>query len=426
MAKNKFEKNKINTLLSPENYIRNKARNLPFHECLINDDWQQTGLATILITKRQPSGNVVLGIYLTDTYCLGLKDTYCRFNLTVNQYENEYKEPSFNNQNFESCDYTLAHNIIYGAIEYAEDLGFRPHKDFTLSKFILNNDEEVEVLEELEFGKDGEPCFIAGPNDDVKLIIKKLNHSAGEGNYTVIHPNDEFTESDDLYDLEEDDYDEDGNEDEREVNQNVIKFTDQDGDHEYFLSEYDVTYEPLSAPNYEKYINEVGSSTIDELRDLCNKKPKQAIPIIKTLIAAHPKVPALYNFLAIAFEKSQMKEEALALVKETYEKFPDYLFGKINYCSFLIKDGKVEDAAEILDNKFEIKLQCPDRKVFHITEVTSFMVMATSYFIATDNMDIAESHFKALKSIDPKHSQLSRLNLEFAAARLKKLLHPIS
>ncbi|MCU0915929.1 MAG: hypothetical protein MUC88_15415, partial [Planctomycetes bacterium] len=48
------------------------ARQYPLYECLINASWKQKGLATILVSRRQPDGNLLFGVYLVDILCLGL------------------------------------------------------------------------------------------------------------------------------------------------------------------------------------------------------------------------------------------------------------------------------------------------------------------------------------------------------------------
>jgi len=41
-------------------------------------------------------------------------------------------------------EYLLLHNIIYGAIEFADDLGIKPHKDFDLICHVLEPDDSDE------------------------------------------------------------------------------------------------------------------------------------------------------------------------------------------------------------------------------------------------------------------------------------------
>ncbi|MCK9206774.1 MAG: hypothetical protein M0P66_06660 [Salinivirgaceae bacterium] len=86
-----------------------------------------------------------------------------------------------------SIPYSLAHNIVHAGLEFAEEFGFNPHKDFTqTSKYILENDDESIEWIEIECGVKGIPAFMRGPYDDeakVKRILAQLEKSAGAGNY---------------------------------------------------------------------------------------------------------------------------------------------------------------------------------------------------------------------------------------------------
>ena len=64
-----------------------KSRELPIYECLINAPWRENGLATILLSRRQPDGYVLYGVYLVDILCLGLKNTFCDEDVSVRVYE---------------------------------------------------------------------------------------------------------------------------------------------------------------------------------------------------------------------------------------------------------------------------------------------------------------------------------------------------
>lgn len=79
-------------------------------------------------------------------------------------------------------DPDLVFNIIYGGIEYAEDLGFSSHKDFKVSEYLLPDVEDVPYID-VEFGRNGRPFFITDPRDNVGKIINTLNKTVGEGNY---------------------------------------------------------------------------------------------------------------------------------------------------------------------------------------------------------------------------------------------------
>ena len=207
MSKKKKKSGKVIRMpQSPENYIRSRARKLPIHKCLINDVWQESGMATIIISRIHTSGYVTFGVYLVDLFCLGVKDTVYQFNIPgfeFDQYINEFSD----HEKLISCDYVLAHNIIYGSIEFADEFEFLPHKDFTnVTKYILEEDDENVDLMDIEFGKNGKPFVVAEIGNEPVNVISQLEKTAGPGNFEVIYI-DENGFGHDYFD-DEDDFDE--------------------------------------------------------------------------------------------------------------------------------------------------------------------------------------------------------------------------
>jgi hypothetical protein len=196
--------------MSPMKYVTTgRARLLPIKECWITPNWEDEGLITIIVARQHSKGNITFATFLVDKYCLGLKDTTVIFSRPYEEYCEilvQMFQPYIGKQ---LIDYTLAHNIIYGAIAYAQDLGFKPEKDWAMSQFILEDDTEDIELMELEFGKDGKPCFINGPYDNVGKIVSKLEASVGKGNFEVV-----LIDGGAGFDFDGDDYDdEDDNDD---------------------------------------------------------------------------------------------------------------------------------------------------------------------------------------------------------------------
>ena len=70
----KKSKGKVLQMLSPENFIRNKARSLPIFECLVNADWEEGKLADMVVARQHTNGNITAGLYQVDLACLGVKD----------------------------------------------------------------------------------------------------------------------------------------------------------------------------------------------------------------------------------------------------------------------------------------------------------------------------------------------------------------
>lgn len=165
--------------MSPEKYIKERARKLPIGKCYINSNWQKEGLAEILVTRNRADGNFVFGVYLVDIYCLGVKDAFCNNNVTQEKID-EVIERVYNGNEITEIPYVEAHNIIYGAIEFAEEADIPPIKDFNLAKYVLEEDTDDIPLIEYEYGKDGKYFLVCGPNDRDRLFIEPLRRKLGD------------------------------------------------------------------------------------------------------------------------------------------------------------------------------------------------------------------------------------------------------
>lgn len=192
MAKKK--KGKVVQMLSPANYIRQKARNLPIYECRVNKDWKESGLAHITVARKHTNGNITMGAYLVDLKLLGVKDAFYKFNIEETEYIELIQQIKYK-MDTDTAPYTLVHNIIFAAIEFADDYGFKSHLDFTsVAQFILEEDNDDVELIDIECGKDDKPLYVRGPHEtelQVNKIIAQLEREAGPGNYEVVWQSEE-------------------------------------------------------------------------------------------------------------------------------------------------------------------------------------------------------------------------------------------
>lgn len=205
MAKSKNRKKKKQVKpqvkLKPENYIRKHGRKLPIYECLIRDDWKEAMFSPVIVSRKKANGNIITATYIVDLQCLGVKDTFFGYDLSPINYSERLQQMGQGMEiNFIPIDSSLAHNIIYGAVEFAEDCGFEPHKNFTnTTEYLLDRVESIEYIE-VHFGdKEGKPFYFEGPHDDSKKIMATLKKHVGEGNfhYTLsITPPERFVDYD--------------------------------------------------------------------------------------------------------------------------------------------------------------------------------------------------------------------------------------
>jgi hypothetical protein len=176
--------------------LMRQARAFPILGCWISANWEGNGeslgddggLVQVLIAREQPNGEVCVGSYLIDKWCLGLKNTLAKLNIPRSTYMREVPDTFFREQKAVKCSPELAHQMIYAAIEYAAQFGFTPQKDFAYTQYILAPRGEFPEAYDLTFGKDGKPFFVAGPYDDVGAVMRQLERTAGSGNYHYFAP----------------------------------------------------------------------------------------------------------------------------------------------------------------------------------------------------------------------------------------------
>jgi hypothetical protein len=390
--------------LSPEKYIKTQARSLPIYECLISEGWEDAGICNVVVTRKHKTGNITVGIYLIDMFLLGLKDTHYQFNITPGEYD----DLGYNNAAMEKCDYVLAHNIIYGAIAYAEDYGFKPYKDFAVTQFILEEDDERVELMEIEFGLDGMPCFMPGPYDDaakIKSITATLERTAGPGNFEIYDEDEEF---------DDDEFDEDDLIDELEesyarypkILKKLNKVYDglvRDGDSKEKIEKSPIgkTYQISKTEvktGYNKLENAEQEAAYQQFREIITESEdyKPVIKDLKKAIIKYPDVPLFYDLLYTVYGFDEQFDKVEEVILEMYKRFPEYLYAMVVYANLLIDTDKLDEVLTVFKGKLDLNELYPDRKKFYNIEAATYYACMCRYFIGMNDIDSADLYMNAI------------------------------
>jgi hypothetical protein len=174
------------------------ADDYPVEACYLNADWKEQGLARIVVTRSQENGKIMVGAFLVDTFCLGVKNAFCNEGLGRRRIDDQLLPGYYHNEEPTRVGINYVKEIIYGAVEYARSLGFEPHPDFELSRHVLGS-EEIGTTRNLTFGgPEGKPLYVAGSDDDAGATLRKLRKKLGENGFNFITPEDDWE------DIEED------------------------------------------------------------------------------------------------------------------------------------------------------------------------------------------------------------------------------
>jgi len=188
--------------LTPENYIRQKSKTLPIAECLVNSDWDKNKMCQVVVIRKHITGYATACFYLVDLSLLGVKNTMFKFNAPIEEIKKILEK---NAAPLIEISYELAHNIIFASVEYAQEYGFKPHRDFTSTTihFLEEDNDNVPLIEITCGGTNGKPCYTNTGFDSPareREILAQLERTAGEGNYDFMLPGrDEMYYDDDEY-----------------------------------------------------------------------------------------------------------------------------------------------------------------------------------------------------------------------------------
>ena len=158
------------------------------HSWVTDDLWTQ-GMGYVCLSRALPNGSVAFAVFLVDRFCLGVKNVMAdiagRFT-----YDSQMRKLRAN-FTAENVSPACARKIVEGAVEYARALGLHPHPDYQKGRVIFGGIDAGECTDEFEFGKDGKPFFIAGPNDTperCRQILRTLEQARGPGGYDYLIP----------------------------------------------------------------------------------------------------------------------------------------------------------------------------------------------------------------------------------------------
>ena len=180
MAKKKNSSKAQQQHLSPITYLRTRARSLEIGKCYYSSDMfdPQVGIGYVLVSRNHTGGKVSFACFTIDVFCLGLKDSFYSLREDPEVIENLIEDFSRESE-MEECGYEVAHNIIYGAIAFAEEAGIEPHHSFGTTQYMLEEDTDDIPIIEYEFGKNGEHFYIASSRDEMKIFLPKLEKALG-------------------------------------------------------------------------------------------------------------------------------------------------------------------------------------------------------------------------------------------------------
>ncbi|VAW19762.1 hypothetical protein MNBD_BACTEROID01-1824 [hydrothermal vent metagenome] len=430
MAKKKKKKNVAQLPTSTDNLIRARARNLELHECYISSEWEGSREANIIVSRKHTNGHITFGVFLVDLALLGVKDVFYQFNepeFRFNEIIGNYNELELEAEHFIKVEYNFVHNIIYGAVEYAADYGFKPHKSFSVGQYILEEDDENIPLIDIDFGLDGLPAVFTTSEKPMLKEIEQLKKEAGHGNFLIVH-----LDEDDKDEYEEEWQDGDENmmpgwDDDIEemgvpgwdIKEWETFFSGKPEDFSFRALQYiadSISYECYLDADFDAFEIVLGDATYSEyFQEELPKKEGELLKKVDKLIEdgdnegayklleegkkEFPGSVPIYLLSLIKDIAQKNKNDLIEDYEVLYNHFTDNLSVKCLYASMQIENGNYDKVPEIFEDKFSLKELYPHRKKYSEADVIQFCTVLLGYFLEKDDLKAAEPYYQVLDTI---------------------------
>ena len=135
---------------SPRRLLR-RARRMPFEGAWVQRGWQEDGEARVLIARTQPSDDLLFAGFVVDYLCTGIRESSYFANVNRETFQNEYLPRLYDGEPPLTISEAIANEIVWGSVEYANSLGFRPDSNFIEAQYILQPEGELPISGTVEF-----------------------------------------------------------------------------------------------------------------------------------------------------------------------------------------------------------------------------------------------------------------------------------
>jgi len=155
----------------------------------------EDGIGYVIVARFKGNSDAEVGCFLLDVWCLGVKDAFFD-RWSAGEYE-PHLARVFGEHAKQALEPCCARKLVEQAVAYASQLGFGPHRDYKAACRVFGGISTADCSETFEFGKDGKPFFISGPNesgDRARRIVHMLHAKCGAGNYNYLAATDEVGE----------------------------------------------------------------------------------------------------------------------------------------------------------------------------------------------------------------------------------------
>ena len=189
------------------------------------------------------------------------------------------------------------------------------------------------------------------------------------------------------------------------------------------IDNYFICYEPMQTPGL-ALLDEHERKEYNHLYEKALTAPKEMLPAIEEFRNKHQDLPEIENLLALVYLYLKQIDKVEQLIEQSYHRFPNYLFARINYADQCLRRKKTDCIPGIFENCFDLSMLYPNKHIFHVSEFRGFMTLMSLYHLALQEKEKALHFYQLAHEADPNHPTVLSLKKKlFRTSFLKKIAH---
>lgn len=158
---------------------------------------------------------------------------------------------------------------------------------------------------------------------------------------------------------------------------------------------------------------------------------EEDVTFIKQLVEKHPDNPTFWSHLAGTYQAVKNMDMVKKVSEEMFDRFPNYLFARVNMTLILLGEDQVEKAEEAFGKAHTLNQFYPDRSTFHISEFLALNSALIKLEIKKNNILYAQKLFHifydVMKRFDSENLPLvKQLESDLSIAKLTQKFRVIT
>jgi len=157
-----------------------RASRAPIQHCLVPETLFDAGIGTVILARGFTSNHLMLGLFLVDAWCLGIKDV-CFRSAGAETFESMMATVNETTP-MAPVDPSYARKLLRDAAAWAASIGFAPHRDFAAVEQLFGDVSADASDATFQFGREGKPFYVSGPSESPAQVshrIEQLGNGLG-------------------------------------------------------------------------------------------------------------------------------------------------------------------------------------------------------------------------------------------------------